>query len=333
MLVVVAACTDSPAPGPSGASHSVKVDIPLPGPNRIDILLVVDDSPMMAEQTGRVRAHVAGLAEILPQIIGGVPDVHIGVVGTSVNTGGGDDCAGTGALVAPFLADRPYEGHRETNYTGELATALDTMADLGAAGCAHPKPFEAAKRALANTAGFLRDDAHLFVLFLASGHEYSSGAPAEFAAGLQALKADPYLVHASTITATAPPQRFADLLAALPHGTASGTLAAPAPSDALGLLGQLIKVPLYDTCVFGTLADVDPVAPGLQTECTAELHTTTEDSPMKRCAPGLTEVCYSIVDDAQACPQSGLHYVLEHTDNYRVAGNHAIIECLVEESP
>jgi hypothetical protein len=93
------------------------------------------------------------------------------------------------------------------------------------------------------------------------------------------------------------------------------------------------KDTLPDTCWNTLLADLDPIAPGIQPECTAELHTKADELPMKRCAPGLTEICYAIVEVPQRCPEFGLDTALEHTDNYRVAGNTAIIECLVEESP
>ncbi|MEO7096152.1 MAG: hypothetical protein ABI175_23020, partial [Polyangiales bacterium] len=317
--------------------------IPLPGPNRMDILLVVDDSPMMGAQRDRVRAHTAGLAEVLRTLPGGIPDIHLGVVSTTVATNAPDGCAGSGLLqtngatvTGSFVSDRPFEGERQTNYTGDLADVVETMADLGSGGCANPKPFEATKRALANTvenAGFFRADAYLYVIYLVSGPESSSGTPAQFAAELKALKPDPNQVLVSALFATEAPARFSELVAAFPNRSSTSTLDAPAPSDAFALLAQLLKIPLGDPCWSSPLADLDPVAPGLQPECTAQLHTATDDFPMKGCAPGLTTLCYSIVEDRQNCPGSGLRITLAHTDNYRYAGNTAVIECLVEATP
>lgn len=341
LLGLVVACTDEPRSGPGGTSRSVRVDIPLPGSNRIDILLVVDNSPGMSEQRDRVRAHAAGLAEVLGTLSGGMPDVHIGVVGTDVRVPGDGNCEGTDALriggaavTGAFVSDRPFAGQRQKNYSGELATVLSTMADLGSQGCAFPRPFEAAKRALSNTvenAGFLRTDAQLYVIYMATGHDYSTVAAAQYAAELKALKSDPSKVMISTLYATDPP--FAELLAQFPNRSSSGALAAAAPSDAFVLLASLVKVLLGDTCWNAPLADLDPAAPGVQAECTAQLHTAEDDFPMKRCAPGLTDICYSIDEDLRSCPESGLRTRLENTDDYRVAGNTAIIECLVEATP
>ena len=342
-LLLVVACTDSPRSGPGGTSRSTRLEIPLPGPNRIDILLVVDDSPSMGARRDRVLAHTAGLAEVLGTLPGGVPDVHIGVVNTAVTTADSDGCVGSGALqtngatvTGSFVADRPYEGGREKNYTGDLATVLQTMVDVGSNGCTHPKPFEATRRALGSSvedADFLRADAYLYVVYLSSGNEYSSVLPANLATELKARKGDPSRVLVSALFVTNSTTSFTDLLAMFPNRSSTSTLDAPAPSDAFVLLAQLVKIPLGGPCWNAPLADLDPVAPGLQAECTAQLHTSTDDFSMKRCAPGLTTICYSIIEDPQSCPDSDLRVNLDHTDNYRVAGNTAIIECLVEASP
>ncbi len=358
------------------------MEIPLPSPNLVDILLVVDDSPAIASRREQVRAHIDGLVDVLGTLAGGMPDVHIGVVSTdvgtvdgagvahaSIGTLGQGGCAGAGksgnlqtngaSLTGAFLSDRPLDGARVKNYTGDLTTALEKMVDLGSGGCAYARPFEAAKRALGTTAanaGFLRADAYLYVIYLSAGDDCSFAetsfldgasttdtsrcqtnggviAAADFAASSKALKADPGRVLITAITGAATPPRFHALAAEFPNRATEGTLDAASPSDALVLLAQLVKIPLGDTCWESPLADLDPVAPGLQPECTAQLHTTTDDFPMKRCAPGLTDLCYEIVEDQQSCPDTDLRVKLDHTDNYRALGNTAIIECLVEASP
>jgi hypothetical protein len=81
------------------------------------------------------------------------------------------------------------------------------------------------------------------------------------------------------------------------------------------------------------LADRDPVAPGLQAECAAELETPTNTIVMPRCAPGLSKACYSIVEDEQACTETRLSAKLDHYDDYRGLGAKAVIECAAAETP
>jgi hypothetical protein len=202
----------------------------------------------------------------------------------------------------------------------------------------------------------LREDAYLYVVYLSAGDDCSFDAAAfldgastgdtsrcqttsgllvaaGFAADLKTLKPDPSKVLVAAITGAATPPRFHALAAQFPNRATESTLDAQSPSDAFVLLAQLVKTTLGETCWNSPLADLDPAAPGVQPECTGQLHTTTDDFSMQRCAPGLTTICYSIVEDPQSCPDTNLRVALDHTDDYRVAGNTAIIECLVEASP
>lgn len=172
----------------------------------IDLLFVIDNSRSTADKqkifTGNFPNFVASLA----RFPGGLPNVHIGVVTSTIDIGVGDFgavCHSTGsqngalqnapldpqATCTPGTADRFLEdvaqadGRRTRNYQGELSAALACVAQVGEAGCGFEAPLEAMKRALDGSrrenAGFLRRGAFLAVVFLVDEDDCSA-APALF---------------------------------------------------------------------------------------------------------------------------------------------------------
>lgn len=168
----------------------------------LDLLFVIDTSPAMAEAQPHLETNLRRMATVLEQIQGGLPDIHLGVVSADLGAGGYDvaGCAGTGDGGRLQTSPRvdgcsPPEGSflysyrtpsyqcpsgqsycPEHNYEGDLGDALTCVGMLGADGCAFPQPLEAMKRALTHpdNAGFLRDEAFLFVVFLTASDDCSA---------------------------------------------------------------------------------------------------------------------------------------------------------------
>ncbi len=284
----------------------------------------------------------------------------------AIGTGGQGGCAGTGkagnlqvngaTITDTYLSDAPFETGRQRNYTGDMKIVLRQMAYVGAGGCAYTRPLEATRRALAQNpanAGFLRDKAYLVVVHIAAADDCSFGASSfldgatttdtsrcqmtslvetsAFAAHLKALKADPSNVLVIEVTA-GEARRLHGFAGAFPNRSTETTLGDSDPAQAFAMIAQLQKTTLGVACWSSPLADLDAVAPGLQTECTAELRAT-ETLAMARCAPGSSTPCYQIVEAEQACLESGLSVKVEHVEGYRGPGATAVIECLVEASP
>jgi len=190
------ACSDSPL-RPDAAVVDATVDAPrIPETGReIDLLFIIDDSPSMADHQANLRANLPNFVNVLQTILGGLPNVHIGVVSSDLGTSGSADaqpgpafgtgpgaCSGYGKagnlltqsspLVAgDYIIDiKNTDGSRTTNYSGSLAQAFSAIADAGTSGCEFEQPLEAAKRALAPThlsnQGFLRPEAYLALIFI-----------------------------------------------------------------------------------------------------------------------------------------------------------------------
>lgn len=195
LLVVATGCPDRTiAEVPVDQDKIEQLDIPAV-PRGFDILFVVDDSQSMVDEQASLRANFPKMIEVLEQLEGGLPDVHIGVItpnlgtsaldGTTTTPNGACDGQGeAGALRAldgtgvRFLADAPDgAGGRIRNYTGTLAEAFSRLANVGANGCGIEQHLEALERATDGSqplnAGFLRADAYLAVIVIADEDDCS----------------------------------------------------------------------------------------------------------------------------------------------------------------
>ena len=150
-----------------------------------DILFVIDNSPSMDEDAGRLAENMEVFATVLQNIEGGIPNAHIAVV-SSANPEAtlgqfSNGLPADGCPSGAFLSDMAYQkGPREKNYDGTLAEALACMAAAAPRGLALEQPLEAIKRALDGTvetnAGFLREGAFLFVVIIGDEDDCSGGA-------------------------------------------------------------------------------------------------------------------------------------------------------------
>ncbi|MFT3699220.1 MAG: hypothetical protein QM831_39095 [Kofleriaceae bacterium] len=160
----------------------------------IDVLFVIDNSASTLDKQTVFSANFPKFVQALDAFPSGRPNLHIGVIDTTIDIGvqgwanGTAGCpspdpldngllqnvARVAGCVAPqgqFLADiKNDSGTRTTNYSGTLDQALSCIALVGANGCGLESPLEAMKRALDGSkpqnTGFVRTGAYLAVIFL-----------------------------------------------------------------------------------------------------------------------------------------------------------------------
>lgn len=193
----------------------------------LDLLFVIDDSPSTIDKQASLANAFPTMIDVLSQVDGGLPDLHIGVVTSDMGTSSADGaapappigqigaggCAGRGKdgalqqtpeMSAVFLSDVDGPGGvRSRNYTGTLRDTFAKLARVGAGGCGFEQPLAAMKRALDNpaNAGFVRPGANLAVVFLADEDDCSAASTSLFgpeSAGLGPLQSFRCFEHGVT---------------------------------------------------------------------------------------------------------------------------------------
>ncbi len=162
----------------------------------IDILFVIDNSGSMAEEQASLQQNFNRFINVLSNIEGGLPNVHLGVVSTDVGagpfnisgcTGSGDNGilqnaprnAGCNPPAGQFISDVANpDGTRQTNYSGDLVDTFSCIARLGIDGCGFEQPLESMRRGLdgrnAQNAGFIRDNAFLAIIIISDEDDCST---------------------------------------------------------------------------------------------------------------------------------------------------------------
>ena len=177
--------------------------------NKLDLLLMVDDSASMAPLQAKLAQQVPNLLNGLEDATTGLyPDLHVGVVSSSMGGGAwsnvnqcgagshpGDDGgklqqgpggAGSGACAMlhmgeKFLANGDGTAAAPANFDGDIGVAVQCMAKLGDNGCGFEAPLGSIAYALAkaldpldpDNAGFLRPDARLAIVMLTNEDDCS----------------------------------------------------------------------------------------------------------------------------------------------------------------
>ncbi len=200
-----------------GGDDDVEFDAPVDGPSdggvdapgyygtvpaflnrNLDVIVVVDNSGSMLAEQQQLTANFPAFINVLQQVAGGLPDLHLGVISSDVGAAGqlgvpgcesnGDDgnmlagpsgstCATQFGLQGTFISDiARQDGTRLRNYNGELAQLFTCMASLGTSGCGFEQHLEAMFRSLqpGKNPGFFRDEAHLAMIFLADEDDCST---------------------------------------------------------------------------------------------------------------------------------------------------------------
>ena len=146
-----------------------------------DLLVVMDDSASMA---ARQEELVAKLAPELKKVPGGLPELRVKVVSSSVPAPGLAAFPGC-ATSSPVPACTPAAGYllatqlcgQQSNYSGDFADAFRCTNRLGSAGCGWEQPLAAARAALEGDPGdgsrFLRKDAFLVLLIISDEDDCS----------------------------------------------------------------------------------------------------------------------------------------------------------------
>ncbi|HTJ42626.1 MAG TPA: hypothetical protein VL463_11060 [Kofleriaceae bacterium] len=179
-------------------------DIPLQLNRNLDLLFVIDNSGSMKEEQTGLAANFPKFVQVLQQVQGGLPDVHMGVVSSNMGAGnnginnctppgdaghllqgpGGTHCSGLDPN-AKFISDVSDGANgRTTNYTGDLGTLFSCMAQLGTDGCGLEAHLESMRTALdpanAFNAGFIRKDAYLGIVIIGDEDDCSAKDPSVF---------------------------------------------------------------------------------------------------------------------------------------------------------
>lgn len=159
--------------------------IPVEVNRNLDILWVIDNSKSMEGEQAALAANFPAFIDVLtlPPELGGLPNLHMGIVSTNGRQLSIGQCDGGGgnlrapAAKAKFITDILPEGSitRSNSWSGDgypsLAAAFsDYAGDVGVNGCGFEQHFQSVIDALdptnANNANFIRPNALLAVIFL-----------------------------------------------------------------------------------------------------------------------------------------------------------------------
>jgi len=184
-------------------------DAPAEGSSRgackADLLFVIDNSASMDEEQANLIKNFKTMIDALKDLPGGLPDVHIGVVSSSLGAGAATDVPGCPPGGDKGILQNKARGDLGTcttvpsdhwisasadgkldNFTGDVSDAFACIAELGAYGCGLEHQIAAAARALGVEAGgfsegappendgFLRDEATLAIVFITDEDDCSA---------------------------------------------------------------------------------------------------------------------------------------------------------------
>jgi len=168
---------------PAGTSPRV---VTTDSPVKLDLLFMIDDSPSMSEEQANLARNFPRLIDALKKLPAGFPDLHLGVVSSDMGAG----AAAIAGRCGSSLGDRgvlqvrggcgldetkgrylvSQNGGADNNFTGDIAEVFACMANLGTNGCGFEHQLQSVRMALsgfvADNAGFLRNDAHLAVVYI-----------------------------------------------------------------------------------------------------------------------------------------------------------------------
>jgi hypothetical protein len=276
----VTACTGSLTPGvcddgACGSQRTITRTFQQSISRELDVLFVVDDTAAIAPWLDDLSAGYPAMARSLEDLSPyGIPNLHVGFVRAS-------RCAPqTRARDCGIAASEAFLRHetcgRISNFPSSFVDTFACLADFGTAACAPAQPFEAVRDVLAQPPsagwdGFLRPEAALQIIFIAGSDAAADAGVADLAAFVRAQKPDSYGIMVSALVpgdcpSAEPTPRLIELVQQFGHNGVSAGLC----RDPAGVFWQLRSGPsqtIHPPCLIGAL-DIDPVAPGLQPDCT-----------------------------------------------------------------
>ena len=189
------------------------------GLNRsVDVVFMVDDSFSMSPLQSKLTAAFPAYIQALKALPGGLPDIHIGVVSSSMGAGrdtgidhcpqGGDQgmfhtmpLGGAPCMRASLNAGQNFivDVGGQANYTGDISDVFACIAALGANGCGFEHQLESVARALgadgapapATNANFLRADALLQIILLTNEDDCSAPPDSDLFDSSSSMVSDP----------------------------------------------------------------------------------------------------------------------------------------------
>jgi hypothetical protein len=168
-----------------------------PTSSDLDVLFVIDNSSSTEDKQMLLQQDIEAFGTALDSFPTGRPNLHIGVVTSTVDDGLGaamlsPSCPspntsqdgllqmgiGSAAPNGRYIIDiAGPDGSRQTNYDGTLEDAFASIANVGASGCGFEAHLAAIARALnglhPENEGFLRPDADLAIVILADEDDAS----------------------------------------------------------------------------------------------------------------------------------------------------------------
>jgi hypothetical protein len=197
------ACTTRTLEAPELKSDKTQTQTFLDTINRdVDILFLVDNSSSMSKSQTNLLNNFQTFMDVLTNLPGGLPNVHIAVVSSDMGAGTGTGgCAGNGQAGlfqwgAPGANCPPTtDGARflsniygNANYTGDIASVFSCVAALGENGCGFEQSLLSVAHALgadafdqngkpqppAENQGFLRDGAYLAIILITNEDDCSA---------------------------------------------------------------------------------------------------------------------------------------------------------------
>ena len=183
----------------------------------LDIVFMIDDSSSMAPLQSKLAANFSVFMNVLKAGPLGLPNVHIGVVSSSMGAGrnpaidhcppGGDRGVFHTAPLGATCAKGGLEPGQTfisnvngvANYTGDIADVFSCIAALGDGGCGFEHQLASVLRALGadgqppppENAGFLRKDASLAVILITNEDDCSAPSDSALFDSSSALVSDP----------------------------------------------------------------------------------------------------------------------------------------------
>jgi hypothetical protein len=175
LWLVVGCAADHPLNAPACAISSFTVTRSVSQVDRVDLLFVVDDSPLMAQEQALPQREIlrmlmlatTGEAEGFLDLLPPIGDLHIGIVSADMGVGMPDSVPGCSrygddgvlALGPDCARDDPryvwsFDGYHDPV---SVAAAVSCRTQLGAAGCSVVQPLEAALKALTPASGTATD--------------------------------------------------------------------------------------------------------------------------------------------------------------------------------
>ena len=190
--------------------------------NNIDIVFMIDNSSSMIPLQKKLTDNFPVFMNILKGLPNGLPNVHIGVVSSSMGAGrnpsiagcapGGDQgifqSAQRGAMATcaagSLMPGQNYiiytNGAPATqNFTGDISNVFSCIAALGDQGCGFEHQFESVLRALgadgaaapAQNSGFLRADAYLAIILITNEDDCSAAPGSDLFDSTSSMVSDP----------------------------------------------------------------------------------------------------------------------------------------------